>query len=113
MPTPIARTRTELESRWLKLTRSELPSVAFQNRWPIRADHCFQRVLLDAACGGRWYDHMAGRPAYRCADDSTLNKAVELGEGVRDGHLDLGALNAQSLAWRAAATPLAPARRKR
>ena len=108
-----AHARDLLEQRWLTLTRDELPALASERRWAIRADHCFQRVLLDSACGGRWYDHIHGCPAYRCADDEILNKAVELGEAVLDGHLDLGAHNAQSLAWRAAAAPLASAKRQR
>ena len=66
----------------------------------MRADHCFQRILLDQACGGRWYDHIAGRPAYTHADDAVLARAVTLAEAVRDGIADLAAMNRQSLAWR-------------
>lgn len=66
----------------------------------MRADHCFQRILLDQACGGRWYDHIAGRPAYAHADDTVLARAVTLAEAVRDGIADLAAMNRQSLAWR-------------
>lgn len=92
--------RTELEQRWLHLTRVELPQVADGRGWPIRNDHCFQRVLLDAACGGCWYDHIAQRPAYRMAADETLQHAVHLGEQALSGAADMSALNRQSLAWR-------------
>ncbi|WP_448657515.1 GCN5-related N-acetyltransferase [Sphingomonas sp. CJ99] len=92
--------RASLESRWLTLTRTDLPSVAAERRWPIRADHCFQRVLLDHAAGGVWYDHIAGRPAYAHADAALLARAVALGEAVRSGTADLPALNRQSIAWR-------------
>ena len=95
-------TRATDEARWLELTRHILPGLAHERHWPISADHCFQRVLLDAATGGVWYDAIAGRPAYRAATDAVLRHAVDLAERVADGSVDLGALNAQSLAWRRA-----------
>lgn len=82
------------------LTRVALPAMASARGWPIRNDHCFQRVLLDAACGGRWYDHIAGRPAYRAASDATLEAAVNAAEAVLQGSSDLKSLNAQSLRYR-------------
>ena len=82
------------------LTREVLPAMAAARGWPIRNDHCFQRVLLDAACGGRWYDHIAGRPAYRAASDETLEAAVKAAEAVLQGSSDLKSLNAQSLRYR-------------
>lgn len=92
--------RPALEARWLTLTRTDLPSVATARGWPIRADHCFQRVLLDHAAGGVWYDRITGRPAYSHADAALLARAVALGEAVLAGTADLPALNRQSIAWR-------------
>jgi hypothetical protein len=92
--------RGALEARWLHLTRTALPAVAVERGWPVRLDHCFQRILLDAACGGRWYDQVAGRPAYRCCDPAILARAVALGEAVLAGKGDLCALNHRSLGWR-------------
>jgi hypothetical protein len=92
--------RPALESRWLALTRTDLPQVAAARGWPIRADHCFQRVLLDHAAGGVWYDHIQGRPAYAHADTALLARAVALGEAALAGTVDLPALNRQSIAWR-------------
>lgn len=95
--------RAELEERWLGLTRRELPARARAERWPLRADHCFQRVLLDAACGGRWYDAVAGRPAYRHLDEPRLAAAVALAERLAtepDAGTLLRELNADSLRWR-------------
>jgi hypothetical protein len=92
-----------LQARWLALTTEQLPTRARAERWPLREDHCFQRVLLDAACGGRWYDHVAGRPAYRHLDDERLGQAVALGERLAaepDAVTLLRDLDAQSLAWR-------------
>lgn len=92
--------RQALETRWLQLTRERLPGLARERGWPVRLDHCFQRILLDHAVGGRWYDRVAGRPAYRHLDDASLAAAIALGEAVAAGDADLHALNAQSLRWR-------------
>ena len=94
--------RQSLEARWLALTREAMPAAAQERRWPVRFDHCFQRILLDAACGGVWYDTIEKRPAYAHAPEAVLREAVRLGEGALVGEVDLGALNRQSLAWRRA-----------
>jgi hypothetical protein len=93
-------TREERERHWLALTREVMPGLARERGWPVRADHCFQRILLDHACGGRWYDAIAARPAYRRATDAQLDAALALAEAVVTGEADLVALNRQSLAWR-------------
>ena len=97
--------RAALEAEWLDLTRRRLPGVAGERGWPIRFDHCFQRVLLDHACQGVWYDRIEGRPAYKKADDSILSAAVEAGRAVLSGEVDLPVLNRQSLDWRGKAGP--------
>ncbi len=91
--------RSALEAQWLTLTRETLPAAATRD-WPVRFDHCFQRILLDAACGGVWYDHIAKRPAYAHAPDEVLTAAIALGRAVLAGEADLVALNRQSLVWR-------------
>lgn len=98
----MAKRRSTLERDWHELTRRRLPAAAFERRWPIVEDHCFQRVLLDHACGGVWYDHILGRPAYACASDRQLRAAIALGEAALAGTADLTDLNRQSLAWRRA-----------
>lgn len=93
----------ELRARWLAPTKQDLPQRAAAEDWPLRADHCFQRVLLDAVCGGRWYDHVAGRPAYRHLDEQRLRDAVSLAEQLAHGPDSrelLVRLDAQSLRWR-------------
>ncbi len=92
--------RAALEAAWLTLTRVTLPALAAERRWPVRADHCFQRILLDNALGGRWYDAVAGRPAYRHIDAAALARAVALGQAAIDGDSDMAAMNGRSLAWR-------------
>lgn len=93
--------RAALEARWLALTRRELPGLARDRGWPVVADHCFQRILLDNTFGGIWYDHVAGRPAYAHADAAALTRAVVLGEAAIAGEADMAALNRRSLDWRA------------
>ena len=92
--------RAALEARWLDVTRRLLPALAAERGWPIRADHCFQRVLLDAAFGDRWYDHVPGRPAYRTMPEDRLARAVALAQAVADGTLALEPLNVASLGYR-------------
>lgn len=99
-PDPLGR--AALQARWLHLTRVVLPGLAASRGWPVRADHCFQRILLDAACGGCWYDHIGGRPAFAHADPALLARAVTLAEAAAAGTADLTALNRRSLAWRRA-----------
>lgn len=108
--------RAALEARWLDLTRRVLPEAAGPG-WPVRLDHCFQRILLDNAVGGVWYGAIPGRPAYRHAPEAVLREAVQLGEDVLAGRADLAALNRVSLAWRGkeAVTPgraASPSRRR-
>jgi hypothetical protein len=98
--------REALQEEWLDLTRRALPQAARGRAdWPVRLDHCFQRILLDNAVGGRWYDAIEGRPAYRHAPGDVLGRAVALGRAVEAGEADLAALNARSLAWRGKAGP--------
>ena len=99
---PDPPTQPILQARWLHLTRIVLPGLAASRGWPVRADHCFQRILLDAACGGCWYDHIGGRPAYAHVDPALLARAVALAEEAAAGTADLTALNRRSLGWRRA-----------
>ena len=92
--------REEREAAWLDLTRTRLPALAAERAWPVRLDHCFQRILLDNACGGRWYDHIEGRPAYRAAPLAILDRAIRLGEACIADDEDLAALDRRSLEWR-------------
>ena len=79
-----------------------LPAVAVARGWPIRSDHCFQRVFLDVATGGVWYEAIPQRPAYAHAPDLVLAEAVRLAAAVLCGEADLPALNDRSLGWRRA-----------
>ena len=90
-----------LIKRYQHLTRVVLPEMASDQgrRWPVRNDHCFQRIVLDTVCGGVWYDHIA-RPAHANLTADQARRAVMLCEAIITGHVDLAALNHQSLRWR-------------
>ncbi|WP_236687855.1 hypothetical protein [Jannaschia aquimarina] len=96
-----------METRWLDLTRRQMPEAAAERGWPIRFDHCFQRVLLDNAVRGVWYDAITGRPAYRHAPADILVTAIELGEAALAGRADISDLNRRSLTWRGKRGPSA------
>ena len=91
--------RDNLEKQWFALTRERLPEQAASRSWPVRFDHCFQRILLDNAIGGKW-DEQIPAPAYRNAPDIILQRAVDLGQAALDGVEDLAELNRNSLAFR-------------
>lgn len=92
--------RRALEREWLRLTRETLPALATARNWPVNADHCFQRILLDNALGRCWYEVVQRRPAYRHIERAALARAVALAQAVIAGEADLALLNAQSLQWR-------------
>ena len=95
------RNTAALIDDYLRLTRNILPCLARRKGcdWPIREDHCFQRVVLDTICGGVWYAHLK-RPAYKHLTRDQAKKAVDLSRAIADGRADLHQLNRQSLVWR-------------
>jgi hypothetical protein len=90
-------------ARYRQLVLRELPRRARAERWVVTADHCFGRIVLDHAVGGRWYDHLDRRrsPAFAQLDDARLAAAVALAERIAaEGDPLLRDLDAVSLAWR-------------
>ena len=90
-----------LIATYMHLTKEVLPSMARNDRtdWPVREDHCFQRIVLDHLCGGVWYKHLC-RPAYKHLTIDQAQRAVELCRDIAQGRSDLQQLNQQSLIWR-------------
>jgi len=88
-----------LLARWADLTRRVLPGMAEAEGWPIRLDHCFMRVCLDAAFGRPWHEAVA-RPAVRHMTDAELARAVSVAERVAAAPSLLPGLNAESLRLR-------------
>ena len=91
----------DLVDAYLHLTKEVLPSLARTGRqdWPVREDHCFQRIVLDTICGGVWYEHL-DRPAYKNLTHDQAQRATNLCHEIAEGHADLHQLNNQSLIWR-------------
>ena len=94
--------RATLVARWHALTRDALPAMAPVQRWPIRLDHCFMRVCLDAALGSPW-TATVGRPAVRSMSETQLLAAIAVAESIVAEPDRLPALNAASLRGRRAA----------
>ncbi|WP_336921932.1 hypothetical protein [Aquipuribacter sp. SD81] len=95
--------RDRLLARYRALTREDLPRAARAGGWVVTEDHCFGRILLDHAVGGRWYDVLDRRrsPAFAQLDDAQLAGAVALAEQVlAEGDALLRELDARSLRWR-------------
>ena len=99
--TPAQPRTADLVSRYMVLTKEIMPHLALTSHahWPVRNDHCFQRIVLDAVCGGVWYDHLP-RPAYKNLTHDQATNAVNLCNDIILGNSDLVVLNRQSLKWR-------------
>jgi len=93
--------RRNLVDAYLQLTKEVLPSLAQSGGrdWPVRQDHCFQRIVLDTICGGVWYAYL-DRPAYKNLTHEQARRAVDLCREIAEGRADLQQLNNQSLIWR-------------
>jgi len=96
----------DLVSRYSVMTKETMPQLACtkHRNWPVRNDHCFQRIVLDTVCEGVWYDHLP-RPAYKHLSRKQALQAVDLCENIIAGKADLVALNTQSLIWRGKLRP--------
>ena len=91
----------DLIATYMNPPKKVLPLLAGsdEHNWPIREDHCFQRIVLDTICGGVWYDYLS-RPAYKHLTNDQAQRAVDLCQSIVSGKVDLHELNQQSLAWR-------------
>ena len=71
--------RRNLVDAYLQLTKEVLPSLAKSGGqgWPVRQDHCFQRIVLDTICGGVCYAYL-DRPAYKNLTHEHAQRAVAL-----------------------------------
>ena len=95
--------RAALLARYRELVLSALPRRAREQGWPVTEDHCFGRIVLDGAVGGRWYDVLDRRrsPAFEQLDDVRLARAVDLAERMlAEGVPLVLELDARSLTWR-------------
>lgn len=86
-------------ARWLDLTRRVLPGLAAAHGWPVRLDHCFMRICLDAAMGQPWHVRIR-RPAIRHMTDDQLDRAIAVAERMVADPAALPGLNRESLRLR-------------
>lgn len=80
-------------------------------RWPIRLNHCFQRIILDNLFQDVWYPHLSidgedgskppkGGAMHRLRIDQLVG-ALEIGRQMLEGGAPIvRELNERSLAWR-------------
>lgn len=94
--------RYELQDRYIKLTRTELPAEARRNRWVVTEDHCFMRIILDRLFGDCWYNHLDRRlTAYKQLNNDQLTRCIAMAEQILGGDTKaLQAWNQDSLRWR-------------
>lgn len=93
-----------LREAWKKLYTTTLPQLAkrrdsAQPAWPVTLDHCFARIILDNTIGKgetQW-DHVISKPAVKNMSVTQLQAAIELGEKIKDGRVNLVELDRQSL----------------
>ena len=98
-----AADRAALVEEWERLTKRSLPELAKAHKWPIRFDHCFQRVALDAAFGGCWYDHLDRKkgPAIKQIGAADLARAVAAARRMaEEGVGAVREMDEASLRWR-------------
>ena len=97
----LERQTKDLIMQYIIFTKEVMPKMARDKvfQWPVRYDHCFQRIVLDTICNGSWYEHIE-KPAYKNLNRNQAIKAVELCEDIIAGRVDLNILNRQSLSWR-------------
>ena len=95
--------REALVEEWNLLAKTNLPALAKLHRWPIRFDHCFQRVALDAAFQGCWYDSLDRKrgPAIKQIGADDLRRAVEAARRMeQEGTTAVVEMDTASLCWR-------------
>jgi hypothetical protein len=76
---------TQLRDEYYHLVSKRLPDAARERGdWPIQADHCFGRVVLDTLFEDEWYDHVDGRPAYQHISPTELRDAITIARLLLD-----------------------------
>lgn len=90
-----------LQAEYRRLTEDVLPAQAREGEgWPVREDHCFQRIVLDTLFEDEWYDHVAGRPARESLTADQLRAAIRIAESMRERPERVAELNERSLRYR-------------
>lgn len=99
----------QLRHQYLELTNQVLPNLATSRHFPVRYNHCFQRIILDNLFGCCWYEVLErGRePAYQQLTEAQLEQAIALANCIiEEPDSYLQSLNQNSLHWRGKAIVL-------
>lgn len=93
----------QLREEYLELTNHVLPTLATSRQFPVRYNHCFQRIILDNLFGCCWYEILERnrKPAYQQLTEAQLEDAIALANRIMaqpDAYLHQ--LNRNSLNWR-------------
>lgn len=96
-----------LRQDWRTLYSKTLPKLAkdrnhAQSKWPVTLDHCFARIILDNTVGqgSQQWDTVIKKPAVKHMTAAQLKDAIELGQKIQDGKMDLQELDQISLMCR-------------
>jgi len=94
---------TQLRNQYLELTNHVLPNLATTRNFPVRYNHCFQRIILDNLFDCCWYDVLKRTrvPAYKQLTEAQLEQAIALANAIitqPDSYLHQ--LDQNSLTWR-------------
>jgi hypothetical protein len=94
---------SQLRNQYLELTNQVLPKLANFRKFPVRYNHCFQRIILDNLFGRCWYEVLERdrEPAYKQLSEYQLEQAIALANSIitqPDSYLKQ--LNQNSLRWR-------------
>ncbi|KAG8630346.1 hypothetical protein KVT40_001965 [Elsinoe batatas] len=93
----------DLQEEWNALYKTRLPSLAnakdsSQPKWPVVLDHCFARIILDNVIGkDKPWNQVIKSPAYKNMSEDQLREAIDLGEKIAKGDVELVELDERSL----------------
>lgn len=93
----------DLRQQYLKLTNNVLPRLALQQHFPVKYNHCFQRIVLDNLFGCCWYEvlNRQNGPAYKQLTEDQLKGAIAIAEAMTTQPSEYTQqLNQNSLLWR-------------
>lgn len=94
---------TQLRNQYLELTNQTLPQLAQKRQFPVRFNHCFQRIILDNLFGCCWYQVLERQqePAYKQLSEAQLEQAIALAQNIiEQPNAYLEKINRNSLFWR-------------
>ena len=100
---PPPQSRDELVAEYQRLAKVALPARAKDEKWPIRFDHCFMRVMLDCAFGKCWYECLDRKRGSAISQISDADLAAAVAVGLRmeaEGRSAVDELDARSLRLR-------------